>query len=194
MVRTRWTTRDLELLPDSLEDKRYEIIDGELHVARQPHYYHQRLCARLAAWLERWSEASGAGETAVAPSVIFAEDDNVAPDIVWIAAHRVSAVVGADGKLHSAPDLIVELLSPGPANEQRDREAKLMLYSRRGVREYWIVDWRARQVEVYRRMDLALHASGTLLEDDTLESPLLPRFTVSLRDLFAGIPAVAAGE
>src|SRR3712207_8109858 len=40
----RFTTVDLELLPDPLDDKRYEIIDGELHVAEQPHWHHQFAC------------------------------------------------------------------------------------------------------------------------------------------------------
>ncbi|MDQ5851540.1 MAG: Uma2 family endonuclease, partial [Chloroflexota bacterium] len=88
------------------------------------------------------------------------------------------------GKLHAAPELVVEVLSPGGANERRDREAKLKLYSRRGVREYWIVDWRQRQVEVYRRAQAQLHLTETLYEDDRLQSPLLPNFAVQVRQLF----------
>jgi Uma2 family endonuclease len=33
----------------------------------------------------------------------------------------------------------------------RDREAKLKLYSRRGVSKYWLVDWTAQTVEIHRR-------------------------------------------
>ncbi len=40
--RIRWTTQDLELLPEN-EGIRYEIIDGELFVTRAPHARHQRL-------------------------------------------------------------------------------------------------------------------------------------------------------
>ena len=51
--------------------------------------------------------------------------------------------------LHDAlpiSELVVEVLSPDGANERRDREVKLKLYSRRGVLEYWIVDWRTQQI------------------------------------------------
>lgn len=46
-----------------------------------------------------------------------------------------------DGKLHSAPELVVEVLSPGAEDEGLDREVKLKLYSRRNVKEYGGVTW-----------------------------------------------------
>ena len=70
-----------------------------------------------------------------------------------------------------------------------DRAAKLGVYSRRGVREYWIVSWQQRQIEVYRRVDLGLQLAVTCFEDDVLESPLLAGFRLPLRELFAGLPA-----
>jgi len=182
----RWTSADLELLPD--DGKRYEIIDGELYVSKQPSWEHQLICLGIGLGLDRWSNETGAGVVNIAPGVIFAEDDDVAPDLVWVSSERLPTLLGPDRKLHAAPDLIVEVLSPGPANERRDREAKLKLYARRGVREYWIVDWQRRQVELYRRADATLQLVGTLLEGDTLQSPLLPGFSYALGDLFARLP------
>jgi Uma2 family endonuclease len=137
----RWTTADLELFPDPLDDTRYEIIDGELFVSKQPsveHQYtcnveHQYTCNKVAKELTVWSEATGAGIVLPAPGIIFAEDDNVAPDVVWVSMECLSRILGADGKLHAAPELIVEVLSPGASNESRDRDAKLRLYLRQGV-------------------------------------------------------------
>jgi Uma2 family endonuclease len=179
----RWTSADLAVLPD--DGKRYEIIDGELYMSRQPHWHHQRACVKLCAVLEAWSMQTGAGEVNLAPGVIFAEDDDVAPDIVWISQARRATALGADGHLHAAPELVVEVLSPGSTNERRDREAKRKLYSRRGVLEYWIVDWRAQQVEVYRREDLALRLVATLYATDMLQSPLLPGFACQVATLCA---------
>ena len=86
----------------------------------------------------------------------------------------MAAIFGPDGKLHAAPELIIEVLSPGAANEKRDREAKLKLYSRRGVEEYWIVDWRQRRIEIFRREQAQLALAATVMESDILTSPLLP--------------------
>src|SRR5437867_2349484 len=182
----RWSSKDLEALPD--DGKRYEIIDGELYVSKQPHYYHQRLCTKLSALLDTWSDQTKLGEVTAAPGLIFADDDDVAPDLVWSSFSRLETVLGADGKLHAAPELVIEVLSPGPRNESRDREAKLKLYSRRGVSEYWIVDWIARLIEVYRREQVQLTLASTLFESDDLASPLLPGFSASVAELFKRIP------
>jgi Uma2 family endonuclease len=85
----------------------------------------------------------------------------------------------------STPNLVVEILSPGPPNEERDLDLKLTLYSRRGVREYWIVDWREVSIRVYRRADAALQLVATLSADDALTSPMLPGFSQRAGDLCA---------
>jgi Uma2 family endonuclease len=183
----RWTIADLEAFPDPLDDTRYEIIDGELYVSTQPSLEHQHTSGVIYAVLREWSEATGRGLAFPAPGVIFADDDNVAPDVVWLSRERLREVRGTDGKLHGAPELMVEVLSPGGRNELRDREAKLKLYSRRGVDEYWLLDWQQRRAEVYRRapdrpevLTLAVTLSGA----DRLESPLLPGFGVQVGGLF----------
>ncbi|MBI3977443.1 MAG: Uma2 family endonuclease [Chloroflexi bacterium] len=182
----RFTVTDLDLLPE--DGNRYEIIDGDLYVTTQPHWYHQLTSGRIVAALMAWSDQTGAGVVAPAPGVIFAPDQAVAPDLVWTSQERVERILGADGKLHAAPDLIVEVLSPGRPNEDRDRVLKLRLYSRYGVREYWIVDWRDRTIQLYRREQAALQLVGTLTADDTVTSPLLPGFAARVRDLCAAPP------
>lgn len=179
----RWTTSDLDLLPYK-EGERYEIIDGELYVSKQPHWRHQYICSQLATELNAWSKKTGLGQANFAPGVIFSEDSDVAPDLIWISNERLNATLDKAGHLHTAPELIIEVLSPGSANQRRDREIKLGLYSRSGVQEYWIVDWQARQIEVYRRKDVELEKLATLAEMDTLESELLPGFACRLVDLF----------
>ena len=188
MTLTRWTIEDVELLPDTLDDTRYEIIDGELYVSHQPHAYHQLTGSRIVFELGAWNAETGLGVAIHAPGVIFARDEAVAPDVVWVTSARLASILGDDGKFHAAPDLVVEVLSPGQVNEQRDRELKLDVYSRRGVREYWIASWQERKIEVYRRDELQLRLAGTLLESDTLESPLLPGFALPLQRLFAEMP------
>lgn len=178
----RWTSADLEALPD--DGKRYEIVDGELYVSKQPHWHHQFTCGRLFRFLDEWNEQTALGVVNAAPGLIFADDDDVAPDVVWISKARLATALGADGKLHAAPELVIEVLSPGGANERRDREAKRKLYSRRGVHEYWIVDWQRREVEIYRREQAALVLMGTLYAHDTLTSPLLPGFACAVGRLF----------
>jgi Uma2 family endonuclease len=66
------------------------------------------------------------------------------------------------------------------------------LYARRGAREYWIIDYRRQRVEVYRRtLTATLALVATLSGDDTLISPLLPDFVLSLARVFRVPPALA---
>jgi Uma2 family endonuclease len=191
----RFTSRDLELLPDPLDDTRYEIIDGDLHVSKQPHVHHQFACTMLCAALTRWDDTAGAGFALMAPGLIFSPDQDVAPDLVWISRERYARAVDRAGHLRSAPEVVVEVLSYGTANEQRDREVKLSLYSRQGVRENWIVDWCRQEVHVYRRRDVALVLVSTLQGDDDLTSPLLPGFACPISRLWgAAIEPLASDD
>jgi Uma2 family endonuclease len=104
--------------------------------------------------------------------------------LVWISRGRLAAARDSVGHLRAAPELAIEVLSPGTTNERRDRELKLKLYSRQGVQEYWIVDWRLRTVQVYRRSDQQLQLVGTLGDGDILTSPILPDFEVHVEDLW----------
>ncbi len=176
------TSADLEVLPE--DGKLYELIEGELYVSRQPSWDHQYTCVRLSRFLDESNEQTGLGVVNAAPGLSFAEDDDVAPDLVWISQSTLSTALGEDRKLHSAPELVIEVLSPGLSNQQRDRQAKLKLYGRRGVQEYWIVNGQQHEVEIYRHDGTSLKFWGTLNSEDLLESPLLPGFSCQVSRLF----------
>jgi Uma2 family endonuclease len=186
----RWTSRDLELLPD--DGKSYEIVDGELYVSRAPNAYHQMTCDDLSRALGNWDDDAKLGRTIPGAGLIFSPDNDVIPDLVWVRRDRLAAMLDDRGHLRAAPDLVVEVLSAGPEIEERDRDVKLKLYSRQGVREYWVVSWQLHQIEVYRRDNLQLALVATLLDADTLTSPLLPGFALPLERLFADIARAAS--
>ncbi|NEP25375.1 Uma2 family endonuclease [Moorena sp. SIO3I6] len=181
--RVYWTIHDLELLPEN-EGTRYEIIDGELFVTRAPHTKHQQTCGKIFRQLDAWSEASGLGEAIPSPGVLFSESDNVIPDVVWVTQETYTLTLDESGHLTGAPELAVEVLSASQQDQRRDREAKLKLYSSRGVKEYWIADWRSRKLEVYRRENSQLKLVVTLFSQDTLTSPILPGFSCTVNQFF----------
>lgn len=179
----RWTIRDIEALPDN-EWIRYEIIDGELFVTRSPHHKHQQVTGRIFSVLDQWSVETGLGQTSIMPGLIFSDSDNVSPDVVWVSEQRYAQIVDEAGHFRGAPDLAVEVLSPGKANEDRDRFAKLKLYSIQGVLEYWLVDRIAQRLEIYRRNNAQLTLVATLLVGDKITSPLLSEFSCDVARLF----------
>jgi Uma2 family endonuclease len=182
-VQRRYTSADLDQLPD-IEGIRYEIIDGELFVSKAPGLEHQYVCVVLASALHVWCTTVGHGRAYGAPGLVFAEDDDVIPDLVWIGEERLAIGRDAAGHITVGPELAIEVLSPGSANERRDREVKLGLYSRRNVTEYWIVDWRRHTVDVFHRAGDGLTRVVTLRDGDTLTSPLLPGFEQRVVELW----------
>jgi len=114
------------------------------------------------------------------PGLIFTDEDNVIPDVVWASHERLDQLMDEAEHLTGAPELVVEVLSPGEKNEQRDKQLKLKLYSQQGVQEYWIVDKNLRQIQVYRRDQAVLTLVVTLQAGDSLSSPLLPDFACAL--------------
>ena len=85
--KVRWTIADVDLLAAD-EWKRYEIIDGELFVARAPHLRHQASIGRIFIELQTWSRTSKLGEAVLNPGLVFSEADSVIPDVVWISPMR----------------------------------------------------------------------------------------------------------
>lgn len=181
-TRIQWTSADLELLPEN--GNNYEIIDGELYMTRAPHWKHQTSIARITNALVSWSNQSKLGQTIINPGIIFTDDNNVIPDLIWISNEKLESCVDEAGHFTSLPELVVEVLSQKPNDIKRDKETKLKLYSNRGLREYWIVDWQLKQVEIYRRYEGKLTLMITLINDDSITSELLPDFSCQISNFF----------
>jgi Uma2 family endonuclease len=182
-VSRRWTVKELEQITP-VEGYRYEVLDGELHVSKQPTWHHQFACGELHVVLGAWNHSERLGAVMEAPGLVFDAESAAAPDLVWISWSRLRSGEDRSGHLTIAPELVIEVLSSGSSNERRDREPKLAVYAREGVEEYWILDWRHRSIQVYRRFDDALEHVQTLTGDAVLESPLLPGFRVALSRLW----------
>ncbi|WP_309743657.1 MULTISPECIES: Uma2 family endonuclease [unclassified Chamaesiphon] len=179
-----WTTADLDAMPDNGGWLCHEIIEGELFVTRAPHIRHQGISGNIHFELELWSRQTNLGKPFQAPGLVFTLTDAVIPDVVWASQSRLDRGIDEAGHLTIAPELVVEILSLGAQNEQRDKSIKLKLYSRYGVQEYWIVNWQLQTLEIYRRTDAQLQLVATLLAGDTLTSPLLPGFKAEIDRLF----------
>ncbi len=174
------TYSDLEQLPEDIS-QRHEIISGELFVSPSPDLYHQRVSGRLHAWLFDHVTKRGLGEVFSAPTdVKLSEYNLVVPDLLFVARYRLD-IVGTKA-ISGAPDLVVEILSPSTALQ--DRVRKLALYATHGVREYWLLDPDAKTLQALTLVDgLYQPIPG----DGFPRSRVLPDLTIDLDALFAGL-------
>ena len=138
------TYADYAALPD--DGHRYQLLEGELVMTPSPKARHQQVSLKLAARLLDHVEELGLGEVFDAPLDVTLDERNVVqPDILFVSKGR--AGIRREDRIVGAPDLCVEILSPG--TERIDRVRKLELYARFEVTHYWIVDLEARTIEEY---------------------------------------------
>ena len=181
-----WTYRDLVALPD--DRLRHELIDGEHVVTPSPAIPHQVILWNLTELLAPYLRAKAIGTALAGPvDVKFSPSTVLVPDLVYFTADRFARVVN-EKHATAAPDLVVEILSPG--TRRRDKGRKRAVYDREGVQEYWIVDPEAQSVTTLRRprAGAGLTDVTTLTVDagGVLESPLFPGLRLPLRDVFRG--------
>lgn len=180
-VEQLFTVADLELMPD--DGKRYELIEGDLVVSHAPGLSHQAILDNLIVFLKLYLQQNPVGKAWSTPGVIFDNFNAVIPDLVFVSNERLGTVASTE-KVTGAPDLAIEVLSPGAENLRRDRSMKLKTYGKFGVSEYWIVDGFQRLVEVYQLNNGELTLASVLRFTDEITTPLLPGFSRAVRDIF----------
>ncbi|MDQ3221195.1 MAG: Uma2 family endonuclease [Acidobacteriota bacterium] len=170
-------------------DNRYEVIGGKLFVSRAPHLDHQRIVSNFIFQFRLYLTENPIGEIVTTPGVIFGPNDAVIPDLVFATNETIKKSVAGDdqrfeGKFIAAPDLLVEILSYGKKDIERDRVYKRELYGSYGVREYWVADGLFNTIEVYRLEDDGQQLVKRFDLHETIETPLLPDFSLRLADIF----------
>ena len=175
----KFTYEDYRTAPP---DKSYELLDGELLMTPAPNLKHQSVQVRLGRRLGQFIEEHALGEFFFAPcDVVLSDTDVVQPDLLFVSREREHLLSNGDN-VRGAPDLVVEILSPGTAD--RDRGYKRALYARHGVTEYWLVDPAAETVWIHCLRDGALVVAHTFGREQTLRSPLLAGFELDLDNVF----------
>jgi Uma2 family endonuclease len=175
------TVADLDACPE--DNNRYELIEGELFVSRAPGIPHQRVVLNLEINLSNYLREHPIGILVPGAGAIFSDDDAVIPDLAFVRHERWDQVVMGE-KFTGAPDLVIEVTSPGTESRRRDLLVKRQLYGKYGVAEYWVVDGDNHQIEVYRLQDQHLESAGTFKNSDELDTPLMPGFKLSVHTSF----------
>ena len=176
------TYEDFVLFPD--DGKRHEIIEGEHYVTPSPNTRHQQILLNLVLLIGGWLEAHAVGRIFFAPyDIVFSDFDVVEPDLLYLSNERAAAVV-TPKHLRGAPELVVEVGSPG--TRQRDETIKRRMYERSGVAEYWFVDPDVDVVRIYRREGERFGRANELSREagDVLTTPLLAGLQMPLARIF----------
>lgn len=174
------TAADLLAMPKGMELARGELVgETKLYMGNNPR--HAWVETRLGRLLDAFTETHGQSVTLTECGFILAQSPDTVrvPDIATVSRARYDIAQATDGYFQGAPDLAIEILSPGNSSEEID--LKITEYFEAGVQEVWTVSVKRRGVTVYR-------ASGEwkfYRRADTLDGgAVLPGFALPLIELF----------
>jgi len=174
-----WTYEDYARLDD---DKRYEVIAGELLMAPAPGSFHQDVSANLHFLLLDHVRKLRLGKVLAAPLDVILDKQNVVqPDLVFIARANQSIIQshGITGK----PEAVIEIISN--ASVQRDRIRKKALYERFEIPEYWLVDPASRTIEILTLAEGRYQPFAFATEKGKIKSQVISGLELDLTEIFS---------
>jgi Uma2 family endonuclease len=159
-----------------------ELSDGCLEVLPMATLVHQCIVIFLSAALYDHVKAQGLGYVVTAPLPIRLGPGKMRePDVLYLRPNRVS-----DPKLPpNGADFVIEVLSPGPDNQERDLVTKKEEYAQAGIGEYWIVDPELKRISVLVLDGGQYREEGQYGPGQTVNSAMLPGFQVDVTAVFA---------
>jgi len=157
------------------------VIEGDLMMAPAPSISHQEALQNLF-WIVGNHVRSGSfGKIYVAPVDVILSTQNVTqPNLLFIVKERLDIIT--DANVQGAPDLVVEILSPGTA--EVDKTRKRDLYARFGVREYWLVSPEAGTIEVLSLEKESFERIGLYGMGDEVKSKVLSELSFKTDAVF----------
>lgn len=157
------------------EDTYAEWVDGKVELMSPASRRHQKLALYLGRLLGEFEEL-GFGEVFIAPFQMRLANVRRGrePDVIFVVQDNLSYL--QNNYLDGPADLAIEIISPESAG--RDRGAKYAEYEAGGVREYWIIDADARQVNFFVRDETGRYQPALPDAEGKYESAVLPGFWI----------------
>jgi Uma2 family endonuclease len=161
---------------------RYELVKGELRTMSPAGFDHGVIIMNLASPLDQYVKAHNLGFVCGAETgfKIASDPDTVrAPDIAFVRRERIPSTGRPKAYWPGAPDLAVEVTSPGDTFEEV--EEKVAEWLTAGARAVWVVNPKRRTVTVYSSPSEA----AILTENDELDGqPVVPGFRCRVSEIF----------
>jgi len=144
--KVNWSTfREMELADN--DPFIYELFEGEIMKRAAPSLMHQAVSRELLTEITIFLRKNPIGSIFSAPVDLNLDEYNAfQPDLAFISNERSFLIEDGD-YIHGAPDMVVEIISPGSI--KKDRVIKKDLCERFAIREYWLVDPLNKSIEIY---------------------------------------------
>ena len=173
------TSEDYVLLPN--DRNRYELLEGELNVTPAPSTKHQTTSGNVFVLLAHYIKERDLGKLFHAPIDVILEPTSVLqPDLLFVSKARQQIIT--ERAVEGAPDLVIEILSPGTS--RTDRVTKAQIYARHTVPAYWIVDPEQEAIEIYLLEADGYRLTATLQGKTPAPAPPFQELEVAAAEIF----------
>jgi len=178
------TVREFLERDDFEPDFIYELINGEIVKKSSPHPKHQIVLGNLNEAVRKFVKDKKLGTVFFAPVDVFLDGENaLVPDLIFISEAKKSIITG--NGVEGAPDLVVEILSPGTA--KYDRGDKMKVYKKHRIPEYWLVDPKLQSIEIYTFADNDYELKELVMDKGEAQSTVLQGFALDVEKIFEGM-------
>ena len=164
--------------------RRYDIVDGEFRfMAPSPGWFHQNDLGEIYTLLKNHVLRRRLGRVVTAPMDVIISKSPMRtrqPDLLYVSHGRLRLM---GDRLHSAPELVVEVLSPG--NTAKHIAEKLRDYAAIGVLEAWIADSKRQTIAVLHPRDGEFQETGVYGVGQTVRSRVLPKLRLAVAKIFS---------
>jgi Uma2 family endonuclease len=158
-----------------------ELSNGCIEVLPMPTPLHQLIVMWLAEQLKAWNRDSQFGTVFVAPVPLkLPSGDYREPDVLIVPK---SSATRQSRNLSSAM-FVLEVVSEGLENRNRDYVVKREVYAKAGIPEYWIVDPEEKLVTVLKLADSGYVIHGRFVQHEIASSSTLEEFSVNCREMW----------
>ena len=161
---------------DDGTDARYELEDGRLLFMPSESDINRRIASWLLIYFAQLGIPFYRLGIGIEVAVSGSRTTVRLPDLLVLTEELAQAMEGASRSIvtsdMSPPRLVVEVVSPGRKNAERDYRYKRSQYQARGIAEYWIVDPRQEQITVLTLV-AGLYEEAVFSGDMAIASPLL---------------------
>jgi Uma2 family endonuclease len=171
-------------------EERVELIKGRIFsMSPAPNRMHQQLSGDLYYLLRIYLEGKKCNVYSAPFDVRLPRKSKDDRDIITVLQPDICVICDAekldDRGCVGAPDLVVEILSPG--NNSKELKNKYEVYEESGVREYWVVSPQNEYFIKYTLVDGRYYPSRPMVAGDVVESSVLEGFSLNLENLFKNL-------
>ena len=171
------TVKEFFNLPEG--ETAYELIDGEAIPKMSPKFFHSRIQKTLLIMLDNWAKNRGRIEPEWAIKLKRNGSDWIPiPDLTYTSYNRLSADWILDEACPVAPELAIEIISPGQTFG--DMAEKATDYIQAGVARVWLIDTKAKTITVFYPNTLP----QTFRENKVISDEILPELSITPQQIF----------